>query len=246
MLLLLLVACWLGVFGIAASQEQSPAKRGPGDDDVRQAIDGVFSDPAFAEGLDTTHLTLDELFELIGHYIDEAYRALLNWLASLYAESPLLWFMLVAVMLVVGVGLMFHMAWTFTRAFRGVGEGEEGVAAGGRAARERRYRDLRAEATGLADAGDPREATRTLLLALLALLSEEQVLTVARSWTPREIVARLSARSGFGPELSEFGAAVEDAAYAEHVLTRDAFDACERALEGLVPSLRALRRGGDA
>ena len=240
--LLLVLACWLGAVGVVASQEEPPARRGPSEEDVREAVEDVFSDPAFAKGLDTTHLTLDQLLELIGHYFDEAYRAIMNWLASLYAFSPLLYFLCVATMIIVGIVLTYHMAWTFTRAFRGVGDGEEGAPDDAQGGRERRYRDLRAEARAQAEAGQPRDATRTLLLALLALLAEERVLRVAHSWTPREIVAQLSALATFGPELASFRAAVEDAAYADHAQTRESFDACERTLDELVPSLRALRR----
>jgi hypothetical protein len=237
---ILLLAMWLSVFGVAQAQDDAPER--PRKDDVQKAVDDVFSEPSFARGLDTTHLTIDELLELAGRYINEVLRSISNWLASLYVESPVLWFVVVATMIVVGLVLTYHMAWTFTRAFRGASEGEEGDVESERDARVRRYRDLRADALNQAQGGEARSATRTLLLALLALLAEDNVLTVAQSWTPREIVAALSTLAEFGPELAAFGAAVEGANYADHALTRADFDVCERALDELVPSVHALRR----
>lgn len=230
----------------AISQDSTPAVKGPSPEDLERVGEAVFSEAAFEEGLDTTHLTIDELGRLVGHAIDYVYSTVAAWLLSIQKHSPFLFVGLFLVMLVVLGLLLYHIAWTFSRAFRGVGDGEgDGTGYDAeRGERVRRYRDLRTEASEHAEAGDPREGIRLLLLALLALLAEEEVLSVARSWTPREIVARLATRGSFGNDLKDFGAAVEDALYTEHAVTGAAFDGCEKTLEVLTAGLREGARSG--
>ncbi len=245
LILFLLLGAWSFIPRPVASQDETPAAKGPSPEDLERAGDVVFSDPAFKEGLDTTHLTIDELGRLIGHGIDYVYETIASWLLSIQKNSPFLFFGLLLGMLAVLVLLLYHIGWTFSRAFRGVGAGDAEGYEVDTGERVRRYRDLRREASEVASQGDPREGIRLLLLALLALLAEEEVLLVARSWTPREIVARLSARGSFGNDLKRFGAAIEDALYTEHTLTESAFTSCEETLEALTGGLRSVGRAGE-
>jgi hypothetical protein len=238
-LLLLLLATWWSLLGSAASQDLSAAARGPSPDEVDQAVDTVFADPAFKEGLDTTHLTADELVRLAEYAFDYAYQSVMNFLANLEKDSPLFYNFLMVAMVVILVVCLYHLFWTFNKAFRGVGEGQGEGEGEDDGERVRRYRDLRAEARSLASGGDPREGIRMLLLALLALLAEEEVLRVARSWTPREILARLAAKGSFGDELALFGGEIETALYAEHTVTLEAFEASEATLETLKGGLQS-------
>ena len=132
---------------------------------------------------------------------------------------------------------------TFASAFRGTAGGQldpEDEEADRRAAR---YRDLREDARRLAREGDPNEGTRTLLLSLLALLSEEQVVAVARSWTPRETLERVASRARANhAALETFRAAVETALYGTRAVTQDDFADCERILDELVGPLRRSNR----
>jgi hypothetical protein len=241
-LLLILLATSVLAPRAVVSQDETPATKGPSPDELRRVGDAVFSEAAFEEGLDTTHLTIDELGRLVGHAIDWVYNTIAAWLLSIQKRSPLLFGLLLIGMLVVLGLLLYHIGWTFSRAFRGVGSGDEQETDAERGERVRRYRDLRSEASQLANEGDPREGVRLLLLALLALLAQEEVLLVARSWTPREIVARLATRGSFGDDLKRFGVAVEDALYTEHAVTRAAFDSCEQTLEALTGGLRGGAR----
>jgi hypothetical protein len=206
---------------------------------VDRAVAEVFSQPAFREGLGATSGGLAELLAWLRREWDRLLYRIFDGLGELRVSSPVLFWALLAVLLLVLLALLFHIGWTLSLAFRG-GGGEAGADVEDHTRRARRSRELRGEARRLALQGEWREALRQLLLALLALLDERRILHVAQGWTNREILARLRSRSGLGPELDRFGSAVETAAYGGRDVRGEDFAAFDR----LVDRLEA-RLGGD-
>ncbi|RMG15823.1 MAG: DUF4129 domain-containing protein [Planctomycetota bacterium] len=208
----------------------------PSPEEVEEAARAVFRDPAFARGLDASHVGPEELLEALERWVLDGFRALVGALQGLAAASPLLYYLLICSLLAVLLLLLWHMAVTLRAAFAGgVLAGDESSAEDA-AERARRFRDLRREAEGLAAAGERREALRVLLLALLALLSEERVLRVARSQTPREVLSRLEDR--VGERLGSFGRAVEEALYGGADVGADDFTACADTVDALARQVR--------
>lgn len=219
-------------WGPSRAQEADP-------DAVRRAVDEVFADPALREGLGASDS--GDATTAIAAWLARQYEAFQDWLAALWATSPALFMAIMGVLLVVLAGLLTHIGWTLSLAFRRVpGEGDADGDADRQAeeARVRHYRTLRADAHALADAGDFREAARTLLLALLALVEEQHALTVVRGWTNREILRRIPVAPAVEDELGAFGAAVERVWYGRQPTTRDEIDALDRTLTRVAAHLQ--------
>lgn len=206
-------------------------------DDVQREVDAVFSDPAFQEGLDASHSGPEALLAMLMREIARLFLKLLKFLTELHAENSLVFWSIFILLAVVLVLILTHIGWSLSLAFRGVPAGESGAGDDGPSERTRRFQDLRAEARGLAVEGRFRDAVRFLLLALLSLLEERRVLTVARGWTNREILSRLRARSNLSQEIDLFRDAVEAACYGGLPASGEDFQRCDGTLEHLTAQI---------
>lgn len=195
------------------------ARPEPYADDVRAAVDTAFAEN---EGLrdamrpQSSFLDLDELWEALWRW----FIGLIQDIDGLRFSSPGLYWLLVTVLVLLLIGLLVHIAWTFRRAWTRQAEYRAQQQDRETIERIRRHADWIAEARRLADGHSYREAVHALVVSLLALLDERNVLHVARSWTLREITARVALRGGAGldaaesAQLREFGRLAERATYA--------------------------------
>lgn len=213
---------------------ESPALEPPSPEGVERAVQATFADPELAQGLETAHFGLQDVSGGLWSAVVRGWRRLQSFATELFRSSPLGYGALFAGMLLVLALLIAHIAWSVRQAFsRGdAGQpGEEEVEDA--AARRRRSQELRAEARALAAEGRLREAARRLLLAFLALLAERRVLEVARSWTHREVLARLELPPAARRELEEFVRLADEACYADRAPAPEALARGEALLERL-------------
>ena len=213
----------LGAFAPAAA---------PPTEVVQREVEAVFSDPAFQTGLQTTHGGPQALLAMIFQEIRHLLLKLLRVLDQLHAENSAVFWTIFIVLAIILVLILIHIGWSLSLAFRGLPRSDRS-AEDSPAERRRRYRDLRSEARRLAEEGRCREAVRFLLLALLSLLEERRILTVASGWTNREILARLRFRSAVSRELAAFRDRVETASYSGAALSLNDFQECDTTLEHL-------------
>jgi hypothetical protein len=211
---------------------------------VEAAVDQVFADPALQEGLTASHLSLDDLLRLFELYVARAFQALMDFFEAIHDASPLLYYGLLGALLVILGLLLWHIAYTVGRAFRGAADGDAEATSDSPQARARRYQDLVAEAERLSQGGDHTQATRSLLLALLALLAEERVLRVARSWTLREVVQRLEGLGADSLDLARLRAAGEAALYGDGSITPEEYRRCAEAVREVARRSDDLRAQG--
>ena len=194
-----LAACGLG--SIASGRELDLSAG-----EVERAVGEVFADPALRRGLEESHGGSWALQIYV--YLIELYARVMRFLLELQLDSPFFFWSLFVGLVVVLVLILWHLAWTFGLAFRRPAL-EDAPPGEQVAARIRRSIEMRRESRELASRGMFREATRLLLLALLALLEESRTLKVALGWTNREILGRLRLRPEFTPDLRFFERTVE-------------------------------------
>lgn len=204
----------------------------PSPEQIRAALDRVFEDPELRGAIAGPH-GVDA-----GGYVQQFFewlRGWTEWIDGLRVTSPWLYgLVLLALIGVLGL-LVWHIAYTVRGALGHRAEGQPVSAAVGDRVRD--HRQLRAEARRLAAAGELREAVRTLLFALLALLEERRVVHVARGWTTREILARLAQRIGRGAELVGFASVVEQATYGGGELDAGRFADLDTAVDGFAAAV---------
>lgn len=194
----------------------------------------TFADPELAAGLETSHLDVQELPEGLGSYVAWVYQRILAWMRDLAIESPMALTGMYLLMVLLLALLVTHIVWSLRQAFRAGGEADPGPDEAAAALRQRSA-ELRAEARSLAAQGRLREATRLLLLLLLALLDERGVLEVGPGWTNREILARLRLPPGLAADAAAFVAAADEACYGDRAPDAGAF----ARLTGLVERIEA-------
>lgn len=211
----------------------------PSPEEVERAVEEVFSEPALREGLEVRDASSQDLLAAMWAELKAFFEDVARELAAMHSTSPVAFWVILALLVLLLIALLTHIGWTISLAFRSSDRraqaplAEEALPE----ARMRSYRELRREARRLAEAGALEEASRTLLLALLALLAERQVLAVARGWTNREVLTRL--RRSFASdaqraeELERFGAAVERVSYGGRRLTPEELAELDRALEAI-------------
>jgi hypothetical protein len=180
---------------------------------VEDAVRGVFADdPALAESLRAATAPPSDRKGFL-EWLGETWQDLQHALADLQVESPLLyWLTLAGLLLVLGL-LLLHIGWTIARAVRDYRADAPEAVTVERAERRRRHAEWLEAARDAARHGDRRAAVRMLVLSLLALLEERNVLHYATSWTTREILGRLGAKIGATREIAAFGRGVERASY---------------------------------
>lgn len=213
---------------------------------VERAIEGVFSDPALRRGLtagDGGLSTLDALWEQVRRFL----RAARDELLRLQLDSPVLYWLIMLGLVLALVLILFHVVITLSLAMRG-GQRRSGETGNGVTERERRFRELRDEARALAGDGRFRDAVRSLLLALLALVEERRVLRGLVGKTNREILSRLSV-GGVGEmkdELRHFGRSIEAAAYGGAVPSEAEFKRLDGVLDRMSELVRPAEGAGAA
>ena len=190
----------------------------PDGEAIQRALESVFGQPAFQRELERADSRTQSMWQIIGSRLLELWERFLEWLSDLQVSSPALYWLLFAGLVVLLVLLVWHITWTFRRAFAvDLPASDEPEAAHEKV---QRYRELRQQANLLVVQGAWREAARLLLLALLALIEERKVLHLARGWTNREILQRLTLPPAESAALGAFRARVEDAWYGGHALER--------------------------
>lgn len=207
---------------------------------VDRAVEAVFSDPDLRDALRPRGGGLAELLTYIRYRVEEFVRELFEKLYELHENAPSLYWLLFVGLCLVLVVLLGHIGWTLFRALRV--ESERGEREEALAARVRRFEELRRESRELAAHGDLRQAARLLLLALLALVEERRALAFARSWTNREIVARLRLGGASSDELQGFAATIEHVWYGGASPSAERYARLEAALERLARAVRGTRR----
>jgi hypothetical protein len=199
---------------------------------VQREVEAVFSDPALQEGLEATHGGPEALLAMLYQQLRSLFVKLLSFLDELHAENSLLFWTIFIFLAIILILILIHMGWSLSLAFRDVSMGRW-ADEDSPADRRRRFHDLRLEARRLATEGRFREAVRLLLLALLSLLEERRVLTIAIGWTNREILARLRLRSALDTQLDVFRDRVEAASYGGAAVSPRDFQECDATLEDL-------------
>lgn len=199
---------------------------------VDQAVETVFKDPRLQEGLQTSHSGLEALLRNVSIYLLKLWQTIFDWLLDLYLENPLLYYLLLVALSLVALLLIAHIVWTFVIAFRGApGRETPDDEIDDPHERVRRSQDFRHEAQELAAAGRFREATRALLLALLALIEERHLMRVGPGWTNREILTRLRLRTRGTSELDVFEGTVEKVWYGGLPLSSKDFEKLNHILD---------------
>lgn len=197
-------------------------------------MERVFSDPTLREGLEGPTSGLGALLAQVRAKISEWFQRLVVRLGDLRVASPVLFWLLFGGLVLLLVLLLAHIGWTAYAALRATAPLRDDEHP---ATRARQFRDLRREARDLASAGRFRDATRLLLLALLALIEERKVLRVARGWTHREIARRLSLRGAGAEDLGRFTGAVERVWYGGATPDAESYREVEGLLDRVSSSL---------
>lgn len=179
---------------------------------VRLAIEEVFRNAAFREGLAETHGPSEGAGTLLLRLIARLIGSITRWFGELRADSPILFWLLYGLLILVALLLITHIVWSIASGLRGQLRARR-ASTEVRVPREARFHELRAQARRLAQEGRLREAARGLLLAMLALFEEQRVLAFASGWTNREIFSRLRPEPALAPELGAFARAVEWSSY---------------------------------
>lgn len=176
-----------------------PRHAPPTVEETRRALADVLADPGLQRGLQPrsdVQRALEDLWRRIRGWFSD----LTDGLLDLRFESPVLFWLVFGALVLVALLLLAHIGWTVAQAMRTPRResGPERPDQTDEQGRRARSRALRSRAHELAHGGDRRAGVRHLLLAMLALLEERRLLTVARSWTVREVLERLARRV---PEL---------------------------------------------
>ncbi|MEM7235092.1 MAG: DUF4129 domain-containing protein [Planctomycetota bacterium] len=216
---------------------QSAVRPDTSPENVRQIVESVFRDPELAEGLQSGSGDTSQLVAWLFQKAIELFADLVQFLQVLRLESPVLFYALLGVLVVLLVAILAHIGYTLSKVFgqapeKAVDDDESP------AARVRRFQDLRSLALTRAGEGDYREASRLLLIALIALVEERKVLKVAQGWTNQEIAARLESRAGLD-ELRDFASSIDAIWYGEQRVGNDDFEVLNRRLDDFLRRLRA-------
>lgn len=170
-----------------------PASRGPDPEEVRRAVEEVFSDPAYGEI--TQPLEVREgLVALLGQIL----RAILDWIGQLgdwsvdlHQAYPIVFWLMISVLLVILVALLTHIAYSARFVFSSVRKGASEQEEREREERKVLHRELMETAHRLAQEGEFSEGIRTLLLALIARFGKRRPGLVLDAWTNHEVAARV-------------------------------------------------------
>jgi hypothetical protein len=216
----------------------------PAREDTVRAVQETFSDPELAAGCESTHEPTLGILAFVVNLLGEFFEGLVHTLKSLHVSYPVLYWGLLVFLFLLLIALIIHIAWTFSLAFRGLPS--NAAAEASRSERVRRFLEIREQARSLAGEGRYKEAVRELLLALITLVEEKRIVSVARGWTIREIVSRVAQRTGAARPLGIIERRFEDVWYGGEDITEAQFAACDGSLDSFVRELSTTHREGAA
>lgn len=186
----------------------------PADDQVQAKIDEILARPEY-------RAQSNEL----ARFIADLLRRLFGSLSDLSDTSPVLFWLLVAVLLAVLCTLLGHMFWTVKRVLllschRPADDEQD-------AARRRRLSaDCQDEALRRAQAGDFTEAIRYLFLALVYRFDERGQVNFQKAYTNREYLELFDDRPPVRDQLRVFVDALDDHWYGQQPALREQYEQC--------------------
>ena len=160
-------------------------------DEVRVVTNQVLSDPAYEQGARQAVVPegLGEFIHRVLDTISDWFESITQGLRDLSLEQPVLFWCIMAVLVLVLGLLLWHIVYALSVLFR-VGDGTSTADENVRQ-RVLRFDRLWEEAHRLSKDGDHAEGIRHLLLALLAR-ADDQRLALAPGWTNGEVVRHLT------------------------------------------------------
>lgn len=160
----------------------------PQPDQIRQTASDVLKRPYYRLDEDTR---LAELWEQIREWFRRLLDPLGSFLDSVYATSPALYYVIIGAMLLLVLGLMFHITWSVFQAIKRRQRTSSYVAQDDSRKHQPEYWEEQAQ---LAVAGeDYLLASRYLLHATLLRLEQRRKGTLKRAATHREYLRRFRA-----------------------------------------------------
>ena len=209
-------------------------------EEVQRSLDRLLQDPVFQDGLSRSHHQALSWREYLLMKVLHWYALVMEWLFDLKDESPILYYLMFAGLLLLLVLLLTHMVMTFARTLR---HQEPLVTAPTpEVIRRAQFIERRQQARLLARQGHTKDAVRELVLALLTLL-EERRHAVALNWTNREILQRLRLATDAHQALRHFETTVESLSYGGEVPRAEDFDRLDQVLQESVDAVPVDPRG---
>jgi hypothetical protein len=192
----------------------------PGEEEIRRRLEDVLSRREFNPKDDWWLWLLRQ------------FAALVKWLESLHAVSPLLYWGVFVGCVVILTLIVAHLAWTVRRLlWVSAGKASDEAAA---AKRTRLSQDCWEEARRRAAAGDFTEAIRYLFLALVYRFDELGRVSFQRAYTNREYLALFADRPPVYTNLKVFVDTLDDNWYGQRPTERRRYEDCLNLYERLV------------
>jgi hypothetical protein len=157
-------------------------------------------------------------------WLGKALRSLFAWLGTLYDTSPVLFWLILVVCLVLLVLIGFHIGWTIRQAFI-VGD----TSAANPQANEQRRRQsqgCRQQALDHAARGEYTEAIRFLFLSLVYRFDEQGRVLFQRSYTNREYLELFADRPRVTDDLRVFVDTLDEHWYGQRPTDMDRYREC--------------------
>jgi hypothetical protein len=204
-----------------------PALPHPGRDGIRRQIDDILARPEFAPAEEPS----DNLFRALLRWIGRRLAEFVEWLFSLQATAPLLFWLLISVLVLLLIVLMAYLARKLRRIlYLGARARPDDVARQKRARLSLLYRE---EAQKCAARRDFTEAIRYLFLSLVYRFDEAGRVNFQEACTNREYLAQFAQRSAVNAELKVFVDTLDDHWYGERPTDQARYEECLALYEDL-------------
>lgn len=190
-------------------------------DSLRAVVRGVMSGDEFV--WHERPAIIDKLADL--------WRWLMSWLAELGGLHPVVYWLLVAGLLVVLIAILAHLGWTLSRAFRRPESVQAPPTMPTAALRDSVWH--RAEAVRLKEAGRFIEALAHHFIALLLELDQREILRFHPSKTPREYVEEVDFEPAGQAAFAELVSRLYGHVFGGVSCSKDELDAFERRVDEL-------------
>jgi hypothetical protein len=184
---------------------------------IREKVEEVFGRPEFRPVDDRP---TGWLMRLLGDFF--------AWLGSLHEQSPALFWLLLAVCVLLLLALLTHIAFQVRSLFAATGRVR---ATQERAERERRSNECRAESDRRAEAGDYTEAIRFLFLSLIYRFDESGRIGLHKESTNREYLDLVGDRNRVRDALRVMVDLLDDHWYGLKPCDRSQYEDCLAAYE---------------
>lgn len=196
-------------------------------DSVRAALRSVMSGDEFVWR--ERPAIIDQLVDL--------WRWLMSWLSELGGLHPVVYWLLVAGLLVILTAILAHLAWTLSRAFRRPDRGQAPATVPTAALRDAGWH--RAEAERLKEAGRFIEALAHHFVALLLELDQRKIVRFHPSKTPREYIQEVDFEVERRAAFAELVSRLYGHVFGGVSCSKDELDAYERRIEELEAGVAA-------